>query len=244
MLTALADEDAEYLAGLALSELEFRTVVWPELPSSRPERGLPFEYVWGDLNQKSTNALRRLVARHGGRRYTLAGGSLPGRDDAVRDVPRAPGGHPRSPRRGGERADPPPPSGPSSSATASSSCSATSSTDPRAPDGSVPSTARRGRCGMLAGARSAAISRRYGCGFGASVGQASFAAPAGRGGVEEGAGGRRRVAGLFSPWRPSGASRGRRSGCTARSLPSARRYGVSRRGSASGCSTAPPRAGA
>lgn len=73
VLTALADEDADHLAGLALSELEFRTVVWPELPSSRPGRGLPFDYVWGDLNQKSTNALRRLFARHGGRRYTLAG---------------------------------------------------------------------------------------------------------------------------------------------------------------------------
>lgn len=73
VLAAVADEDADRLASLALSELEFRTVVWPELPSSRPERGLPFDYVWGDLNQKSTNALRRLVARHGGRRYTLAG---------------------------------------------------------------------------------------------------------------------------------------------------------------------------
>ena len=73
VLAGLADDDADRLASLALSELEFRTVVWPELPASRPERGLPFDYVWGDLHQKSTNALRRLVARHGGRRYTLAG---------------------------------------------------------------------------------------------------------------------------------------------------------------------------
>ena len=29
--------------------------------------------MWGDLRQKSDNALRRLVARHGGRRYTLTG---------------------------------------------------------------------------------------------------------------------------------------------------------------------------
>ena len=71
VLAALADDDAGRLAGLALSELEFRTVVWPELPAARPERGLPFDYVWGDLHQKSTNALRRLVARHGGRRYAL-----------------------------------------------------------------------------------------------------------------------------------------------------------------------------
>ena len=78
VLAAVADKDADHLASLALSELEFRTVVWPELPSSRPDRGLPFDYVWGDLHQKSTNALRRLVARHGGRRYTLAGVSFRG----------------------------------------------------------------------------------------------------------------------------------------------------------------------
>ena len=78
VLAALADHDGDRLASLALSELEFRTVVWPELPSSRPERGLPFDYVWGDLHQKSTNALRRLVARHGGERYDLAGVAFAG----------------------------------------------------------------------------------------------------------------------------------------------------------------------
>jgi hypothetical protein len=71
VLTALAAHDADGLASLALSEIEFRTAVWPDLPSSRPERGVPFDYAWGDLRQKSGNALRRLVARHGGRRYEL-----------------------------------------------------------------------------------------------------------------------------------------------------------------------------
>ena len=71
VLDALAAHDVERLAALALDETEFRTVVWPELPSSRPERGLPFEYAWGDLHQKSSNALRRLVARAAGRRYDL-----------------------------------------------------------------------------------------------------------------------------------------------------------------------------
>ena len=56
---------------LPLSETEFRAVVWPELPSSRPDRGLPFDYAWGDLHQKSNNALRRLIAREAGRRYDL-----------------------------------------------------------------------------------------------------------------------------------------------------------------------------
>ena len=73
MLTALAEGNSAGLEALPLSELEFRTVVWPELPSSRPERGLPFDYVWGDLHQKSTNARLRLIDRHGGRHYDLLG---------------------------------------------------------------------------------------------------------------------------------------------------------------------------
>lgn len=71
VLRSLADRDDNTLANLALSELEFRTVVWPELPSSRPTHGVPFEYAWGDLRQKSTNALRRLVASTGGRQFGL-----------------------------------------------------------------------------------------------------------------------------------------------------------------------------
>jgi len=56
---------------LALNGQEFREVVWPELPSSRSERGVPVSCAWNDLHQKSTNALRRLVSRWGGRTYTL-----------------------------------------------------------------------------------------------------------------------------------------------------------------------------
>ena len=66
VLDALAADDFDRLDALALNQLEFRTVVWPELPSSRPERGVPFDYAWGDLHQKSTNELRRLVHRAGG----------------------------------------------------------------------------------------------------------------------------------------------------------------------------------
>jgi len=73
VLTALAADDVDTLRALSLDEMEFRTAVWPDLPASRPERNVPFDYAWGDLHQKSNNALRRLVARHGGRRYQLAG---------------------------------------------------------------------------------------------------------------------------------------------------------------------------
>jgi hypothetical protein len=37
--------------------------VWPRLPASRPERNLPWDYVWNDLRAKSDAHLRELVAR-------------------------------------------------------------------------------------------------------------------------------------------------------------------------------------
>jgi hypothetical protein len=71
VLNAVERRDTTSLRGLALSEEEFREHVWPELPASRPERNLPFSYVWGDLRQKSDASLERTLARHGGRRYAL-----------------------------------------------------------------------------------------------------------------------------------------------------------------------------
>ncbi|MGE0816346.1 MAG: hypothetical protein AB7O28_26255 [Vicinamibacterales bacterium] len=71
VLDRLAARDRQALDGLALDEEEFRRLVWPSLPAARPERNLPFSYVWGDLHQKSDASLRQVLARHGGRRYRL-----------------------------------------------------------------------------------------------------------------------------------------------------------------------------
>jgi hypothetical protein len=71
VLAALAGNDEAALRRLALDEQEFRAHVWPSLPAARPERHLPFSYVWGDLRQKSDAGLRRTLAAHGGRRYEL-----------------------------------------------------------------------------------------------------------------------------------------------------------------------------
>lgn len=71
VLGAVERRDAAMLRGLALTEQEFREQVWPELPASRPERNLPFSYVWGDLHQKSEAGLGETLAKHGGRHYTL-----------------------------------------------------------------------------------------------------------------------------------------------------------------------------
>lgn len=67
IVAAIAREDRETLTRLPLSKEEFRLYVWPELPSARPERGVPFEYAWGDLSQKSGASLARTFARYKGR---------------------------------------------------------------------------------------------------------------------------------------------------------------------------------
>lgn len=65
-LEALEREDGATLKSFALTEEQFRQYVWPQLPSSRPERNVPFEFGWGDLHQKSHNALLRTFARYKG----------------------------------------------------------------------------------------------------------------------------------------------------------------------------------
>jgi len=71
VLAALARNDRAALDQLALSEAEFRDHVWPSLPASRPERNLPFSYVWGDLRQKSQASLSLTLAKHRDRAYQL-----------------------------------------------------------------------------------------------------------------------------------------------------------------------------
>ena len=66
-LRALEEGDVETLRAFALSKEEFRHYVWPQLPSSRPENGVPFDYGWADLHQKSDNSLRRTYARYHGK---------------------------------------------------------------------------------------------------------------------------------------------------------------------------------
>lgn len=71
VLAAFAAGDRPALEALTLSEQEFRDHVWPDLPAARPERRLPFAYVWGDLKQKSDAGLGASLARLRGRRFTL-----------------------------------------------------------------------------------------------------------------------------------------------------------------------------
>lgn len=67
VLEALARRDAAGLRALQLSETEFRDHVWPELPTSRPERNVPFDYAWGQMKQRSDGSLGETLGRYGGR---------------------------------------------------------------------------------------------------------------------------------------------------------------------------------
>ena len=71
VLDAVERRDEPALRNLGLSEHEFRAHVWPSLPAARPERNLPFTYVWGDLKQKSDASLAVTLDGHGGRHYEL-----------------------------------------------------------------------------------------------------------------------------------------------------------------------------
>jgi hypothetical protein len=81
LLAALAGGDRTALEALALSETEFRDHVWPQLPAARPERNLPFSYVWADLRQKSALSLTNVLSREGGKRYQLVGIRFDGETD-------------------------------------------------------------------------------------------------------------------------------------------------------------------
>jgi len=67
VLGALATSDRATLNALALTEAEFKVHVWPELPVSRPERNVPFDYAWGQMKQRSDGSLSGTIGRYGGR---------------------------------------------------------------------------------------------------------------------------------------------------------------------------------
>lgn len=71
VLAAVAVGDRARLIDLSLSEEEFRDHVWPELPASRPERNVPFEYAWGQLKQNSDGHLQQTLARYRGQQLRL-----------------------------------------------------------------------------------------------------------------------------------------------------------------------------
>jgi hypothetical protein len=83
VVEAVRQADRPALEALAVSEREFREHVWPRLPAARPERNLPFSYVWGDLRQKSGLALAATIQQHRGRLYDVMTVSFSGATDYI-----------------------------------------------------------------------------------------------------------------------------------------------------------------
>jgi hypothetical protein len=77
-LQALAARDRNTLAAQAVSETEFLKHIWPALPASRPDVGMPADRAWADQAQKNTNFLSQLLGEHGGQRYELVAASFEG----------------------------------------------------------------------------------------------------------------------------------------------------------------------
>jgi hypothetical protein len=70
-LDAIWSRDADQLARLAVSESEFLKHVWPALPASAPDVGMPADRAWTDQSMKNRGYLAQVLAEHGGHRYAL-----------------------------------------------------------------------------------------------------------------------------------------------------------------------------
>lgn len=77
-LQALAARDRDTLAAQVVSQTEFLKHIWPALPASRPEVGMPADRAWADQAQKNANFLSQTLGEHGGRRYELVAASFAG----------------------------------------------------------------------------------------------------------------------------------------------------------------------
>lgn len=70
-LAALASRDRGALEASTLNEREFRRDIWPALPASDANVGMPPDYVWAETAQKNAGFLSQLLEEHGGTPYTL-----------------------------------------------------------------------------------------------------------------------------------------------------------------------------
>lgn len=77
-LQALAARDVDTLAQQVVNQQEFLKHIWPALPASRPDVGMPADRAWADQAQRNQGFLAQLLAEHGGQRYALVVASFDG----------------------------------------------------------------------------------------------------------------------------------------------------------------------
>lgn len=61
VLDAASSGDVQALRRLRVDESEHGDVLWPELDASRPERNVPADFAWSQLEQKSRRGERTLM---------------------------------------------------------------------------------------------------------------------------------------------------------------------------------------
>ena len=71
VLDLVEREDREALLHLSITKDEFEDIVWPTLPVSRPEVGMPLSYLWNDTFTKSRSYLAETLSKFGGQRFEL-----------------------------------------------------------------------------------------------------------------------------------------------------------------------------
>ena len=71
IITGISRRDPSVLHALRLARPEFETIVWPELPQSRPITHIPVSEVWGMQTAQCVAGVDRTIGLFGGRRLTF-----------------------------------------------------------------------------------------------------------------------------------------------------------------------------
>jgi len=71
IVTGISRRDPSVLHALRVSRPEFETIVWPELPQSRPITHIPVSEVWGMQTAQCVAGVDRTISLFGGRRLTF-----------------------------------------------------------------------------------------------------------------------------------------------------------------------------
>ena len=72
ILGAFHAERADSLLSLCVTQNEFRDILWPEFPQSRPATGLRWDDAWPVLYGRLNGGSRAAVREYGGHVYTLS----------------------------------------------------------------------------------------------------------------------------------------------------------------------------
>jgi hypothetical protein len=71
VLRFLQTDNLRGLAAITVDSVDYKAIVWPELPVSNPRNNIPFEYVFGRHNQLSRGGLLLKLKELKGKRYEV-----------------------------------------------------------------------------------------------------------------------------------------------------------------------------